>query len=159
MLTSVDRDDLPDGGAQHFAETVRELKKRAPQVIVECLTPDFRGDMDAVKQISLSGLDVYAHNIETVRELQWLVRDPRANYSQSLAVLDYAKNAKTNMVTKSSIMLGFGETDEQVFIRFTVCIYLFIQILLGVTSSERSTQCRSRLSHTWSIHATYKESH
>ena len=122
MLTSVDRDDLPDGGARHFAETVRELKKRVPQVIVECLTPDFRGDMDAVRQVALSGLDVYAHNIETVRQLQWLVRDPRANYSQSLAVLENAKKSKANMVTKSSIMLGFGETDEQVFTHYTVYI-------------------------------------
>ncbi|KAI6650854.1 Lipoyl synthase, mitochondrial-like [Oopsacas minuta] len=114
VLTSVDRDDLPDGGAEHFAETVRQLKKRAPHILVECLTPDFRGDMNAVKQVALSGLDVYAHNIETVRQLQWLVRDPRANYSQSLAVLEYVKQTKCSMVTKSSIMLGFGETDDQV---------------------------------------------
>ena len=114
MLTSVDRDDMPDGGAAHFAETVIELKRLAPHILVECLTPDFRGDMSAVRQVAVSGLDVYAHNIETVRELQWLVRDPRANYTQSLAVLEAAKSAKDNMVTKSSIMLGFGETDEQV---------------------------------------------
>ena len=113
---------MPDGGAGHFSETVIELKKRAPHILVECLTPDFRGDITAVRQVAVSGLDVYAHNIETVRELQWLVRDPRANYSQSLAVLETAKVAKSNIVTKSSIMLGFGETDEQVVMNSTLVL-------------------------------------
>ena len=103
--------------------------------MVECLTPDFRGDMEAVTTVALSGLEVYAHNIETVKQLQWyclesviiidnnnycssmchrLVRDPRANYKQSLSVLEHAKTVQPSLVTKSSVMLGMGETDQQV---------------------------------------------
>uniref|UniRef100_F7AVN1 Lipoyl synthase, mitochondrial n=2 Tax=Ciona intestinalis TaxID=7719 RepID=F7AVN1_CIOIN len=114
VLTSVDRDDLPDGGAEHFAETVRYLKQGAPELLVECLTPDFRGNMDCVKVLATSGLDVYAHNVECVREFSWLVRDPRAKYDQSLEVLRNAKQFNSSVLTKSSIMLGFGETDAQV---------------------------------------------
>eukprot|EP00850_Spirogloea_muscicola_P006965 SM000034S12719 [mRNA] locus=s34:354306:357076:- [translate_table: standard] len=114
VLTSVDRDDLPDGGSEHFARTVRTLKAEAPHILVECLVPDFRGDMDAVINVAQSGLDVFAHNIETVARLQRPVRDARANYQQSLAVLKAAKNSKLGMVTKSSIMLGLGENDEEV---------------------------------------------
>ncbi|KAK7097440.1 lipoyl synthase, mitochondrial-like [Littorina saxatilis] len=114
VLTSVDRDDMPDGGAAHFAQTVREIKSRKPQVLVECLTPDFRGDLRGVDTVADSGLDVYAHNVETVAELQKFVRDPRANYKQSLAVLKRAKEGRPNMVTKTSIMLGLGETDDEV---------------------------------------------
>ncbi|KAM0923219.1 hypothetical protein ACQ4PT_005681 [Festuca glaucescens] len=109
VLTSVDRDDLPDGGSDHFVQT--ELK---PGILVECLTPDFRGDLEAVSSLANSGLDVFAHNIETVRSLQRIVRDPRAGYEQSLSVLKHAKNCKEGMITKSSIMLGLGETDEEV---------------------------------------------
>ncbi|KAM4603749.1 lipoyl synthase, mitochondrial [Polymixia lowei] len=114
VLTSVDRDDISDGGAEHFAKTVSNLKERNPQILVECLTPDFRGDMAAVEKIALSGLDVYAHNVETVRELQRQVRDPRANFDQSLSVLRHAKKVKPNVLTKTSIMLGLGETDQQI---------------------------------------------
>ncbi|XP_038063101.1 lipoyl synthase, mitochondrial-like [Patiria miniata] len=114
VLTSVDRDDLPDGGSTHFANTVIELKKRS-SILVECLTPDFRGDMEAVERVALSGLDVYAHNIETVERLQIFVRDPRANYQQSMAVLSHAKKVHPDVITKSSIMLGMGETDDEVF--------------------------------------------
>ena len=120
VLTSVDRDDLPDGGSEHFALTVRELKKLSPNMMVECLTPDFRGDLNAVETVVRSGLDVFAHNIETVEEFQRFVRDPRANYQQSLKVLKHAKSifkkeeSKFRIVTKSSIMLGFGEADDQV---------------------------------------------
>ncbi|CAM4494946.1 unnamed protein product [Leuciscus chuanchicus] len=114
VLTSVDRDDIPDGGAEHFAKTVSSLKERNPTILVECLTPDFRGDLAAVEKIALSGLDVYAHNIETVRELQRHVRDPRANFDQSLSVLRHAKKAKSSVLTKTSIMLGLGETDAQI---------------------------------------------
>ncbi|GMH45670.1 hypothetical protein BSKO_13633 [Bryopsis sp. KO-2023] len=112
VLTSVDRDDLPDGGAEHFAETVRELKILKPELLVECLTPDFRGDVAAVKHLASSGLDVFAHNIETVASLQRRVRDARANYFQSLDVLKTAKEC--GVVTKSSIMLGLGETDDEI---------------------------------------------
>nr|B6TN12.1 RecName: Full=Lipoyl synthase 1, chloroplastic; AltName: Full=Lipoate synthase 1; Short=LS 1; Short=Lip-syn 1; AltName: Full=Lipoate synthase, plastidial 1; Short=LIP1p 1; AltName: Full=Lipoic acid synthase 1 [Zea mays]ACG38495.1 lipoic acid synthetase [Zea mays] len=114
VLTSVDRDDLPDGGSSHFAQTVKALKELKPGILVECLTSDFRGDLEAISSLASSGLDVYAHNIETVRSLQRIVRDPRAGYDQSLAVLKHAKACREGMVTKSSIMLGLGETDEEV---------------------------------------------
>uniref|UniRef100_W5LHJ8 Lipoyl synthase, mitochondrial n=2 Tax=Astyanax mexicanus TaxID=7994 RepID=W5LHJ8_ASTMX len=114
VLTSVDRDDLADGGAEHFAKTVSNLKERSPHILVECLTPDFRGDLSSVETIALSGLDVYAHNVETVRELQRYVRDPRANIDQSLSVLRHAKQVKPGLLTKTSIMLGLGETDTQI---------------------------------------------
>jgi lipoic acid synthetase len=114
VLTSVDRDDIPDGGAEHFARTVRTLKELKSSVLVEALTPDFQGDLDAVRHLANSGLDVFAHNIETVRRLQPRVRDPRANYEQSLTVLKAAKEAKAGMVTKTSIMLGLGETDDEI---------------------------------------------
>jgi lipoyl synthase len=112
VLTSVDRDDLPDGGAEHFAATVRGLKALRPDLLVECLTPDFQGDLDAVRRLARSGLDVFAHNVETVEPLQRRVRDPRAGYVQSLEVLKAAKSC--GVYTKSSIMLGLGETDDQV---------------------------------------------
>ncbi|XP_015687435.1 lipoyl synthase, mitochondrial [Protobothrops mucrosquamatus] len=81
VLTSVDRDDLPDGGAEHFAKTVSHLKKRNPRILVECLTPDFRGDLRAVEKVASSGLDVYAHNVETVPALQ-SSRNATLNYSR-----------------------------------------------------------------------------
>ncbi|XP_055902376.1 lipoyl synthase, mitochondrial [Eupeodes corollae] len=114
VLTSVDRDDLSDGGAAHIAETVKEIKARNPNIFVECLVPDFRGNLDSVKKIAQSGLDVYAHNIETVEKLTPFVRDRRAEYRQTLAVLKEAKQFNPKLVTKSSIMLGLGETDEQI---------------------------------------------
>ncbi|EFA02475.1 lipoyl synthase, mitochondrial [Tribolium castaneum] len=114
VLTSVDRDDLPDGGSNHFAETVREIKKRKSEILVECLVPDFAGDLNAVKTIVDSGLDVYAHNIETVEALTPFVRDRRAKYRQSLATLEAVKKFNPDMITKSSIMLGLGETDDEV---------------------------------------------
>ncbi|XP_044254567.1 lipoyl synthase, mitochondrial isoform X2 [Tribolium madens] len=114
VLTSVDRDDLPDGGSNHFAETVREIKKRKNEILVECLVPDFGGDLNAVKTIVDSGLDVYAHNIETVEALTPFVRDRRAKYRQSLATLEAVKKFNPDMITKSSIMLGLGETDDEV---------------------------------------------
>ncbi|KAK2720617.1 lipoyl synthase, mitochondrial-like [Artemia franciscana] len=114
VLTSVDRDDLLDQGSNHFAQTVKELKQRSPSLLVECLTPDFRGDKECIKIVAESGLDVFAHNIETVEDLTRLVRDPRAKYRQSLEVLRFAKEAQPNVVTKTSIMLGLGETQDQV---------------------------------------------
>uniref|UniRef100_F6RM41 Lipoyl synthase, mitochondrial n=2 Tax=Ornithorhynchus anatinus TaxID=9258 RepID=F6RM41_ORNAN len=115
VLTSVDRDDLPDGGAEHFARTVSHLKERNSKILVECLTPDFRGDLRAVEKVALSGLDVFAHNVETVPELQRQVRDPRASFAQSVRVLKHAKNVQPRLVSKTSLMLGLGETDEQVY--------------------------------------------
>ncbi|KAJ8627363.1 hypothetical protein MRB53_020670 [Persea americana] len=114
VLTSVDRDDLPDGGSGHFAHTVKAMKNLKPEILVECLTSDFRGDLEAVSTLVHSGLDVFAHNIETVKRLQRIVRDPRAGYQQSLSVLNHAKICKEGMITKSSIMLGLGESDEEV---------------------------------------------
>lgn len=114
VLTSVDRDDLPDGGSGHFAQTVKAMKRIKPEILVECLTSDFRGDLEAVSSLVHSGLDVFAHNIETVKRLQRIVRDPRAGYEQSLSVLKHAKISKEGMITKSSIMLGLGESDEEV---------------------------------------------
>ncbi|CAK8571173.1 unnamed protein product [Lathyrus sativus] len=114
VITSVDRDDIPDGGSEHFAQTVKAMKNIKPEIMVECLTSDFRGDLKAVETLVHSGLDVFAHNIETVKRLQRLVRDPRAGYEQSLAVLNHAKQSKEGMITKSSIMLGLGESDDEV---------------------------------------------
>ena len=114
VLTSVDRDDIPDGGSEHFARTVRTLKELKSSILVEALTPDFQGDMEAVAHLARSGLDVFAHNVETVERLQKRVRDPRANYEQSLAVLRHAKESKEGLVTKTSIMLGLGEDDEEI---------------------------------------------
>lgn len=113
VLTSVDRDDLEDGGAQHIANTVREIKKRS-NILVECLVPDFRGNQDCVTTVVDSKLDVFAHNIETVERLTPFVRDRRARYRQSLAVLEGAKKVNPNLITKSSIMLGLSETDQEV---------------------------------------------
>ncbi|XP_026311590.1 lipoyl synthase, mitochondrial isoform X3 [Piliocolobus tephrosceles] len=86
-----------------------------PKILVECLTPDFRGDLKAIEKVALSGLDVYAHNVETVPELQSKVRDPRANFDQSLRVLKHAKKVQPDVISKTSIMLGLGENDEQVY--------------------------------------------
>ncbi|XP_044728714.1 lipoyl synthase, mitochondrial [Chrysoperla carnea] len=114
VLTSVDRDDIPDGGASHISETVKTIKKLNNSILVECLVPDFGGNVDSVKLIANCGLDVYAHNIETVEELTPFVRDRRAKYRQSLAMLKAAKEENPNLITKSSIMLGLGESDEEV---------------------------------------------
>ncbi|KAL1506029.1 hypothetical protein ABEB36_005465 [Hypothenemus hampei] len=114
VLTSVDRDDLPDGGSNHFAETVREIKNRNSNILVECLVPDFRGNLAQVQTIVDCGLDVYAHNIETVEKLTPYVRDRRAQYRQSLFTLENVKKINPELITKSSIMLGLGETDEEV---------------------------------------------
>ena len=114
-MTSVDRDDIADGGASHFAETVVQVKKENPDLLVECLVPDWKGDLEAVELVANSGLDVYAHNIETVKRLQRFVRDPRANYAQSMKTLEHAKvSGPPGLVTKTSLMLGMGEQDEEI---------------------------------------------
>lgn len=114
VITSVDRDDLPDQGSNHFAETVQRLKSRKPNMLVEALVPDFRGDPECVQRVATSGLDVFAHNIETVEELQSVVRDRRANFKQSLDVLKMAKSMASGALTKTSLMLGCGETPQQI---------------------------------------------
>ena len=114
-MTSVDRDDLADGGARHFAETVVKVKQKAPNILVECLTGDYAGDLEMVGLVARSGLDVYAHNMETVEALTPQVRDRRAKFRQSLAVLEAAKEAKPDLITKTSIMLGLGESEDQLW--------------------------------------------
>ncbi|KAN0100727.1 hypothetical protein V8E55_000711 [Tylopilus felleus] len=113
VLTSVDRDDLVDGGAHHFAETIRKIKQKAPDILVEALTGDFAGSLEQVSVVAKSGLDVYAHNMETVEALTPYVRDRRATFRQSLKVLEHAKKEGVR-ITKTSIMLGVGENEDQV---------------------------------------------
>ena len=113
VLTSVDRDDLPDGGAAHYATCVRRIIEHCPGVNVEALTPDFSGDLAAVRTVVESGLHVFAQNLETVRRLTHVVRDPRAGYEQTLAVLRAAKQISPQVLTKSSLMLGLGETRDE----------------------------------------------
>ena len=115
VLTSVDRDDLADGGANHFAETIMKIKSKASHMLVEALTGDYAGDLEMVAKVATSGLDVYAHNVETVEELTPMVRDRRAKFRQSLSVLKHAKEAKEGLITKTSIMLGLGETEAQLW--------------------------------------------
>lgn len=113
VLTSVDRDDLPDGGADHFARTVETIKQRSG-LIVEVLTPDFQADMQPIERVVRAKPDVFAHNIETVERLTPAVRDVRAGYYQSLFVLDKVKQFDDSRYTKSSIMLGLGETRDEI---------------------------------------------
>lgn len=114
VLTSVDRDDLPDQGSSHFARTVRTIKMHSPEMIVEILTPDFRGDRECVDTIVDAGADVFAHNVETTRSLQKKVRDHRAGYDQSLSVLKMVKERNPKVFTKTSLMLGLGETEAEI---------------------------------------------
>ena len=114
VLTSVDRDDLPDGGASHFARTIRLVKDRNPSMLVEVLIPDFQGDVSDLKQVVEARPDVIAHNIETTMSLTPAVRDPRAHYWQSLSVLRNVKKLGSHVYTKSSIMVGLGEDEEEV---------------------------------------------
>lgn len=114
VLTSVDRDDLPDGGASHYAACVRAIKERTPATSVEALTPDFGGVTEHVDVVLDAGVEVYAQNVETVRRLTHPVRDPRAGYDQTLAVLAHAKRSRPDVLTKTSLMLGLGETDDEV---------------------------------------------
>jgi lipoic acid synthetase len=111
----VNRDDLPDGGAKHYADCIRAIKQRRPETAVEALTPDFQGVFADVETVVDSGLEVFAQNVETVRRLTHPVRDPRASYEQTLAVLAHAKQHKPAVLTKTSLMLGLGETDEEIY--------------------------------------------
>lgn len=114
VITSVDRDDLPDGGAAHYAACVTEIKKRSPQTAVEALTPDFNGVLEHVERVVDSDIEVFAQNIETVRRLTHPVRDPRAGYEQTLTVLGHAKQYRPEVLTKTSLMLGLGERDDEI---------------------------------------------
>ncbi|MFN8945889.1 MAG: lipoyl synthase, partial [Pseudobdellovibrionaceae bacterium] len=114
VITSVDRDDMEDQGAQHFARTVATIKKLDPNVIVEILNPDFLGHQNLIEELVESKPDVFAHNIETVERLTPSVRDPRATYRQTLRVLEIVKQKDPTRYTKSSIMLGLGEKDDEI---------------------------------------------
>jgi lipoic acid synthetase len=114
VLTSVDRDDLPDGGASHFAACVDRIKAVNPQTAVEALTPDFKGEREHVAVVVDSPLDVFAQNVETVRRLTHPVRDARASYEQTLEVLAFAKQRRPEVLTKTSLMLGLGETEDEI---------------------------------------------
>jgi lipoic acid synthetase len=114
VLTSVNRDDLADGGAAHYAACIRAIKQANPATAVEALTPDFQGVLRDVETVIESGPEVFAQNVETVRRLTHPVRDPRAGYEQTLAVLAHAKQHRVGLLTKTSLMLGVGESDEEI---------------------------------------------
>ncbi len=114
VITSVDRDDLPDGGAGHFADCIRGLKSLDGNISIEALVPDFRGDVLCLQKIIVAGPDIIAHNIETTEELQALLRDRRAGYNMSLEVLKNIKQFSSVIRTKSSLMLGLGENEDMI---------------------------------------------
>jgi lipoic acid synthetase len=114
VITSVDRDDIADGGSEHFASTVKAIKQRGPDVITEVLIPDFQGNLTDVNKVIEARPEVIAHNIETTEPLTPKVRDPRATYEQSIRVLKYIKEVNSSVYTKSSIMLGLGEIESDV---------------------------------------------
>ncbi|HBY58956.1 MAG TPA: lipoyl synthase [Solibacterales bacterium] len=113
VITSVNRDELPDGGSTHFAETVREVRRRLPLARVEVLTPDFCGDLESVARVLDAGPHVFNHNMETTARLYRRVR-PQADYRQSLDVLRFAKRYRPDVLTKSGLMVGLGETNGEV---------------------------------------------
>jgi lipoic acid synthetase len=113
VITSVNRDDLPDGGSTHFAETVRAVRRALPGTRIEVLTPDFCGDLDAVARVLEAAPDVFNHNMETVARLYRRVR-PQAHYDRSLQVLEFAKRHRPEALTKSGLMVGLGERPEEV---------------------------------------------
>ena len=114
VLTSVNRDDLDDGGAGHYAACVKRVKEANPDTAVEALTPDFLGVLADVETVVDSGIEVFAQNVETVKRLTHPVRDPRASYEQTLAVLAHAKAHRPDVLTKTSLMLGLGETEQEI---------------------------------------------
>jgi lipoyl synthase len=114
VITSVCRDDLEDGGAGHMANTVKAIKSLCPTIKVESLIPDFRGNVDSIRKIVKSGPEVLSHNIETVRRLSPKIRDVRASYDQSLSVLKKCKEMDPRIYTKSSLMLGLGESEQEI---------------------------------------------
>ena len=119
VLTSVDRDDLPDGGAGQFAKTILAVKDKSPKTLVEALIPDFQGDRTAIAHVVDAGPEVIGHNIETVESLTPEVRDRRSSYRTSLDVLRTAKRLDPSLLTKSSLMLGLGEGREDVLRAFS----------------------------------------
>ncbi|MFB0544518.1 MAG: lipoyl synthase [Asgard group archaeon] len=129
VLTSVTRDDLPDGGALHFARCVRTLRKVAPSCKVEVLIPDFNGNLEALNKVVKAKPDVISHNVETVARLQSLVRDSRASYSKSFLVLKKMKNLDPSIITKSSLMLGLGEREAEVIQTMRDLRSVFVDVL------------------------------
>lgn len=114
VLTSVDRDDLPDGGASHFAACIEAIRKQSPDILIEVLIPDFQGQEGPLETLLAAKPHVVAQNIETIERLTHVVRDRRAGYQQTLTLLDRVKTLEPSMFTKSSIMLGLGETDDEI---------------------------------------------
>ena len=114
VLTSVNRDDLEDGGAEHYAKTVKAIKELNPNTAVEALTPDFKGLYSSIETLVNCGLEVFAQNVETVKRLTQPVRDIRAGYEQTLEVLAESKRINPKVLTKTSLILGLGETDAEI---------------------------------------------
>ncbi len=114
VITSVCRDDLPDEGSAHFAKTIQCIKSECPNTVVESLIPDFSGNEKFIETIVKAKPNVIGHNIETVKRLSPSIRDLRANYTQSLKVLKYVKELDSSIFTKSSLMLGLGESEEEI---------------------------------------------
>jgi lipoic acid synthetase len=114
VVTSVNRDDQPDQGAGHFAACIREIRARNPKTLVEVLIPDFRGELDLLRIVVDAGPDVLAHNVECVPRLQTKVRDPRATWEQSVAILEGAKRLRPGQLTKTSLQVGHGESEAEV---------------------------------------------
>jgi lipoyl synthase len=114
VITSVCRDDVGDGGAEHISKTIKAIKSLCPTTIVETLIPDFGGKTDSVKKVVESGSEVISHNVETVRRLSSKIRDFRASYDQSLSVMKKCKEIASSVYTKSSIMLGLGEREDEI---------------------------------------------
>jgi len=115
VLTSVNRDDLNDGGANHFAKTIRAINKITPTVDIEVLCPDFKGEIGPLKTVVEFGVDVFAQNLETVERLTREVRDPRSGYFRTLEVLENSKRISPKVMTKTSLMLGLGETNNEIY--------------------------------------------
>jgi lipoyl synthase len=160
VITSVDRDDLSDGGAAIFAETVRQIKTKSPKTLVEILTPDFRGVIEDVRTVVQSTPDVFGHNIETVRRLTPAVRDRRASYDQTLSVLRMVKEIDPTRRTKSSILVGMGETPAEVF--ETMCDLRDAQVdLLAIGQYLQPTHLKRHVPLVEYVHpdqfAQYKE--
>ena len=118
VLTCVNRDDIADGGAEHFANTVNAIKDKNRNIEVEVLTSDFNGSRDAIQKVVQSPIKVFAQNIETVERLTHPIRDARAGYTKTLKVLQAAKEINPNIITKTSIIVGLGETDAEIFQTF-----------------------------------------
>jgi lipoic acid synthetase len=145
VVTSVDRDDLPDQGSGHFAACIKEIRRASPRTLVEVLIPDFSGSTERLRTVFNARPDVIAHNIECVRRLTRRVRDPRAGYEQSLTVLADLKRMDSSRLTKSSIMVGVGETEEEVIatmgdLRAVGCNFLTIGQYLRPTSKHLAVE-------------------